>query len=418
MMIQNNKISLSLQNTPEMERLGVSVPMATEGGVKTSSVEVSMDCTVQKDMGSTVYTEADAKQWNVTEQGAESVGSMSPADFISRCMTGEDAQAVSEEETPLEEYTSSQVERTIQRVKENRRKMSDSVNRQVEDLQEEQRQMEEAVTNTDNQVELMTQIQRQLVESNLPVTGENLSLVSNAFEMAVQGQNMSEAGMIFFIEKEMNVTPEAMKESAGAEAFLVKSKTDATGFEEVQSQIEERLAKAGLTANEENMEQAKWLYENHLPVTPENVVKLNQIKELAGMSTDKILARVSDQLAQGVAPAEANLGKMSWMETKRQLEETRLSMTIEAARTMSAKGIELDVSNLVKIVDELKMQEEAAKNSLVEEFGMNKLTEAPVQMQDTLEAVKQIMSAPVELLARTIQTEEVEDHVGTGSQPA
>ena len=39
---------------------------------------------------------------------------------------------------------------------------------------------------------------------------------------------------------------------------------------------------------------------------------------------------------------------------KRQLEEIRLTMTIDAARTMESKGIHLDVGNLMEIVEELK----------------------------------------------------------------
>ena len=40
-------------------------------------------------------------------------------------------------------------------------------------------------------------------------------------------------------------------------------------------------------------------------------------------------------------------------------------MSIEAIRTMSAKGVDLDISNLEKLVDELREQEKQAKASLL-----------------------------------------------------
>lgn len=64
---------------------------------------------------------------------------MSPADFISRCMTGKDAKAVSEDGTPLEEYTSSQLERAVTRIKKERHEKQEAVEREVSKQREKMR---------------------------------------------------------------------------------------------------------------------------------------------------------------------------------------------------------------------------------------------------------------------------------------
>ncbi|MCR5690798.1 MAG: hypothetical protein K6G62_01070, partial [Eubacterium sp.] len=83
-----------------MEKVGVSVPVAKDGGVSPLAVETSKDCAVPKDMGSAVYTEAEARQLNMNQEGVLEETAMSPSDFISRCMTGEDAADFDQEGTP------------------------------------------------------------------------------------------------------------------------------------------------------------------------------------------------------------------------------------------------------------------------------------------------------------------------------
>ncbi|MFR1028561.1 MAG: hypothetical protein ACLSD6_04730 [Clostridium sp.] len=96
----------------------MSVQDAKDGGISQIQVGATMDCSVQEaGKHHIVYTEAEAKQLQKQNMVPLDDAQMSPADFISRCMTGKDAKAVSEDGTPLEEYLHltggrSQVERT------------------------------------------------------------------------------------------------------------------------------------------------------------------------------------------------------------------------------------------------------------------------------------------------------------------
>ena len=69
MVISTNKISLTFDDTEKMEKIGVSVPNAKEGGISHISPGASMDCTVQEaGKNHIVYTEAEARQLH-TENG-------------------------------------------------------------------------------------------------------------------------------------------------------------------------------------------------------------------------------------------------------------------------------------------------------------------------------------------------------------
>ena len=99
MVISTNRISLTFDDTEKMEKIGVSVPDAREGGIsRISNPGATMDCTVQEAGNDhIVYTEAEARQLHTDDGVWTDDSQMSPADFISRCMTGEDARALSGE---------------------------------------------------------------------------------------------------------------------------------------------------------------------------------------------------------------------------------------------------------------------------------------------------------------------------------
>ncbi|MCM1441516.1 MAG: hypothetical protein NC131_20260, partial [Roseburia sp.] len=91
MVIQNNKISPTLNGMDHVKEMGVPVQNARDGRVSNDILDITMDCAVPGKSGSsTVYTEAQARQvHNDTVELAQDSG-ISPADFISRCITGED----------------------------------------------------------------------------------------------------------------------------------------------------------------------------------------------------------------------------------------------------------------------------------------------------------------------------------------
>ncbi len=297
MIIQNNKISLSLQNVPAPKDAGVAGSDAKDGSVSAVKADLSKDCAPGRSKESATYTEAQARQLNTEDKDVWEVTEMSPSDFINRCMTGEDAKDVADEETPLEQYTSSQVERTLRRVKSQREDQREAVDRQVAKQEEIQAQTEEDA--------MVHQIESQLASSGLPVVSDNVSLVMDAYGLALESQNISRSGMNFLIGGNYPLTPEQMQKSqyTGSQGPEIPVE----GYEQVQEQVDSILQEAGLDVSEDNKKQARWLYEQGLPVTAENIVKMNRIQELTQLDSGTLLARITDQMADGVLPGQADL---------------------------------------------------------------------------------------------------------------
>lgn len=436
MVIQNNKISPSLHGTDPVKEMGVPVQNARDGRISNDILDITMDCAAPGKTGSsTVYTEAQARQAynNIVELAQDSA--ITPADFISRSMTGEDALALDEEKTPLEDYTSSQLERAVSRVKEQRSEERQSVREQVDQEREEEEAREHAAYCNMAESGVSEAILKQLQESGLPATSDHLSRLEHAMDLTAQRSQITPAAVEFFVRNEMKVTPEnvngsvygAGRQASGADKEIVEDDS----FAQVKDQVTGILEEGGIPAEESSMAIAKWLYDKDLPVTPEHVRLCQQLQELQELDYDTLLGRVVDNLVDGISAENADLTKMSreeasrairqlveteddvlhqsyrteadFISAKRQMEEIRLSMTIEAARAMSAKGIDLDVSNLAKIVEELRAQEQQAKESLLTETGLP-VTEVNVdRMNDTVQAAKNVLTAPAGLLGMAME---------------
>lgn len=410
-MIITNQISPNLNGMKPDEKTAMPVPNAREGKISNYIWDYTMDCTVHNEAGkSGVYTEAQAKQQDKETVELPDDGGISPSSFINSCMTGEDVKDLSEEETPLEEYTSSQVERAVSRVRKQRTKKQDAVEREVAKEQERQESL------------------KRHLQDKAPLTPENLSRLSHAVEMAQDVSGFTQDSMKFFIATGRAViTPESIQAAAvstGQPAGRAVSAEE--GFEQLETQVKGILADGDVEVTEEAIEVAKFLYENDLPVTAENVKIYQALEELKELDSETLLARIADNMSEGISPEKADLTKLSldeaaelvqnlldtdddelhrtfateadFVRAKRQLEEIRLVMTAEAARAVASKGIHLDIENLEKIVEELRVQERQLMENILEEADLPLTDENADIMKGTLTSAHQILSAPVEFL--------------------
>lgn len=426
MIINANKISPNLNGTEQGAKPSVSVPNARDGRISNNAWNYTMDCTVHKETGkSSVYTEMQAKQQDMETVELPDDGGVSPSAFINSCMTGEDIKDLSEEETPLEEYTSSQLERAVSRVKKQRTQKQDAIEREVTKEQERQDSLERHL------------------QDKAPLTPENLSRVSHAVEMAEAVTDYSQASMKFFIATGRAViTPETIQAAmTAADGEQIKGDIISRGaipqnevsgeedFAQLEDQISGILAEGNIEATDEAMEVARFLYENDLPVTAENVKLYQSLEELKDLNPDVLIDRITDSMLDGIQPEKADLTKLSlneaaelvqdlldaedsdlqrvytteadFVRAKRQLEEIRLVMTAEAARNMASKGIRIDIENLENIVEELRQQEQQLTKGILEETGIPVTQENVDVMQSTLESARQVLAAPVEMLGTT-----------------
>lgn len=89
------------------------------------------------------------------------------------------------------------------------------------------------------------------------------------------------------------------------------------------------------------------------------------------------------------------------VEAKRQLEEIRLKMTVESGQKMAAKGIDINTTELEKVVQELRNIEDEYYKNLLRESGTQQTSENIAILRDTTQKVNELKWMPSNLLADT-----------------
>ena len=155
--------------------------------------------------------------------------------------------------------------------------------------------------------------------------------------------------------------------------YVGKNPTDAD-IESLSPQIEKIISDAGLSVNEQTINEAKWLINKDIPLTKENLTNLENLESVSfPPDTETVALSAASALAEGKNakdgllsdPESIHIKAAKFVESlnfddvakRRILEETRLILTLEASVSLLKKGINLDTKDLEKLVDDLKQAE-------------------------------------------------------------
>ena len=236
-------------------------------------------------------------------------------------------------------------------------------------------------------------------DADLPMTKENLELVEKAWNMAGELESMDEGASRYMIDNELE--PEIwnlyLAQNSGAGASNANAPQyyaeDVQGYytrnaglgqsEELAEQIDRVIEQSGREVNEENRQNAAWLLKNSLPLTEENLDRLEELKEVQLPVTAEDFARAAaEAIAEGKDPIHADLNDKSenlyekanrlaeyyhseevWerlagdVTARRQLEEIRLRMTAEVNVKLLKSGFSIDTAPMEELVEALKQVE-------------------------------------------------------------
>ena len=232
-------------------------------------------------------------------------------------------------------------------------------------------------------------IEAALKETALPATIENVTEISEALNVSKELTIPSDDAKKYMI----NNCPEPTvnnfyianhSSSADTSANRASYYMDETGYvgknptdadiESLSPQIEKIISDAGLSVNEQTINEAKWLINKDIPLTKENLTNLENLESVSfPLDTETVALSAASALAEGKNakdgllsdPESIHIKAAKFVESlnfddvakRRILEETRLILTLEASVSLLKKGINLDTKDLEKLVDDLKQAE-------------------------------------------------------------
>ncbi len=263
-------------------------------------------------------------------------------------------------------------------------------------------------------------------EDNIKEAGEAVAMAQ-----AVEAPSRTEAGYMAASGMEPTIenlyqTEHTPVPEQGSEPL---SESD---WEQLKSQAEKLLSEAGIEPNEDNLDTARWMIEQGIPMSKEMLCAFSNILTVDGeMSTDEIVDTIAQAMAKGKEAREALLTGEGYTQERveavldrveketaadltaegttgieeltrrRRMEEIRLMMTTEAGFALLKKGIEIDTLSLSELVDALKEQEKEYYKALYQYDGLEASPEKLAEVQDvnyTVEALKEMPSYVVGMM--------------------
>ncbi len=278
------------------------------------------------------YTEDDIQKNTEDNQKSEQTKAEAFAEDkqnnISERMSEEDYKAISEEGISLEKYNAERLARALQRIKTQRAVKEENLSDQKENLNKKT----EAIENMANYNAATRKIVQKLIESDLPVTKANITKIATAVEMASSALNLSDKAISYLIKNNLEPTIENIYKARYSGSYSSEKEITDQTFAGLQGQINEIIDYAGLEVNEENIQSAKWLLNNGLPLTDNTLWAYRDLKQLKdNTEEDTVLEKAVEAFMSGKSPETAFLGQAA-AERARQAITAFQSISEEAVR--------------------------------------------------------------------------------------
>ncbi len=298
------------------------------------------------------------------------------------------------------------------------------------------------------------QLTKAFAKEDIPMTRANAEQALNAFTRAQELTALSEGTMKYMVTNEMEPqidnlylaghagAADADRQAKGYFAeempgyYAQKASMDSTGS--LQTQVEKIIQDAGFAVSEETMADGMWLIEKGVPLTAENFDRMQTLKGVKLPASDEdILQAIAGAIAEGKSAGEANLANpksvyrravdcyLSYEEqykaafsveetpenitARRQLEEIRLHMTVEANLKLLKSGFAIDTAPMEEAIDALKALEEqqagakAGTKQEVNGFAGAAGVTFPIDLcRETLSKTREIPYLPAASLGRIL----------------
>ena len=346
-------------------------------------------------------------------------------------MSADDVAKMADEGFSPSEMTDSETVTVLDKIKATLVKSGVNIDGFTDDLSKEQ------IEQIAGSSAYASAIEAALKEAALPATKDNVTEISEALNVSGELTIPSDDAKKYMI----NNCPEPTvnnfyianhSSSADTSANRASYYMDETGYvgknptdadiESLSPQIEKIISDAGLSVNEQTINEAKWLINKDIPLTKENLTNLENLESVSfPLDTETVALSAASALAEGKNakdgllsdPESIHIKAAKFVESlnfddvakRRILEETRLILTLEASVSLLKKGINLDTKDLEKLVDDLKQAEKESYAPFLmdnDEADIKKyddeLTLKLDKFKQTVIAIEHVKTAPLSVV--------------------
>ncbi|RDY31258.1 DUF6240 domain-containing protein [Lachnotalea glycerini] len=258
------------------------------------------------------------------------------------------------------------------------------------------------------------EVAKKLKESNLPITQDNVEESVDALDLASQLNPISDGAAKYMINNDLTPTIENIYKAEfsgtsvsggtyGAGYFsegsgYVGKTTDEFNWDSLKEQMGKVIESAGLEVNDDTLSDAKWLIENHLPLTQNSLQQYEDLKDISlPASQEEVLDNIIQALQEGKRPAQALLSDdVSLTQRAEDAYQVVQNTTDENIKSVIESELPININNLKKIQESEAAQEE----------GKGQVDQSNAQTQTGTSSI-QVTEDNISLITARRQLEEI-----------
>lgn len=299
------------------------------------------------------------------------------------------------------------------------------------------------------------QMAQEMAAMDLPVTEDNLEESIEGLKMARELSAPTEGTIKYMLDNELEPTIENLYKAEYSGSGSYQKPGESIAYDGLEEQIASVIEEAGLAVTEEALADGRWLIDNEIPLTPENLAYMQDLKGLELPAEEQaVMEAMARAVAEGGRPKdgvlmegytlaekaeaaaqtleEASDASLAWLvendmeltignlrkaeaavaagsaqggavsaekelallTAHRQLEEARLAMSAQANYSLLKQGISIDTKPLVELVDALREQENSYYQQMLAQEGIPTTEENIAVYRQTTETVEALKEVP------------------------
>ncbi len=271
-------------------------------------------------------------------------------------------------------------------------------------------------------------IQKSFHENDIPVTAENAKSAAIAYSEISDIQGLDDSAKKYLVLNNMAPTIENIYFAAhSTNGQNVASRgyyaTDAGGYyaqkadsidwNQLKGQLDKIITEAGLDTSKEVRDEAKWIIEQGIPLTADNLDKVNTINSISFPISEELGAKsISAAILDGKKPTMANLADpVSNYRKAYEIKENTDKISDEDIKNTIESGKEINLRNLIQASTNSDFASEVQYEGRETKFVQARLMLEEVRLRMTVEANKQLLdsgfsidTAPMENLIERLKT--------------
>ena len=253
----------------------------------------------------------------------------------------EDYKKMQEEGFSLDDTTSNKIVTVTDKIKAQLAKAGVDISAFGDDLDFEQ------LAQITGSPELAAQIADSLREADLPLTDDNFKQIAETVDMADSLSPLDDGAVKYLIDNQLEPTVQNIyfaRHSASA-GYMPAEQQDISSF---LPQVKNVIASAGLEVNDDTIATSKWMLENDIPLTKENLTYAQALRQTElTTSAENVAALAAEAVSEGKSAQDAViLSGYTWMEQAQNAVDTVENATDEDLVYIVEKGLPLTLDSL------------------------------------------------------------------------